>query len=107
VSRRRSGRFVLAAAARADLREISDYIRQDSPAAAQRVRERLRDAMRSLAQTPGIGHMRDDLVAVDRALRFFSASSYLIIYRAETDPLEVVRVLHAARDVTAILGEEE
>ncbi len=101
--RGRSGRFILAAAARADLREISDYIRLDSPAAAQRVRQELRAAMQRLAGMPGLGHMREDLAAIDPALRFFSVYSYLIIYRTETDPLEVVRVLHGARDVRRIL----
>jgi antitoxin ParD1/3/4/toxin ParE1/3/4 len=101
--RRRSGRFILAAAARADLREISDHIRQDSPAAAKRVRDELRAAMRRLAEMPGLGHRREDLAAIDPALRFSSVYSYLIIYRTETDPLEIVRVLHGARDIRRIL----
>ena len=103
--RGRSKRFILAAAARADLREISEYIRHDSPPAAKRVREELRATMRRLAEMPGLGHMREDLVAIDPALRFFSVYSYLIVYRTETDPLEVVRVLHGARDVRRILDE--
>lgn len=59
--------------------------------------------MRRLAEMPGLGHMREDLVAIDQALRFWPVYSYLIVYRAETDPLEVVRVLHGARDVRRIL----
>jgi plasmid stabilization system protein ParE len=103
--RRRSKRFILAAAARADLREISAYIRQDSSAAAQRVRDALCEAMRRLAEMPGMGHMREDLVEGDSRLRFWPVYSYLIVYRTETDPLEIVRVLHSARDVRAILGD--
>ena len=30
--------------------------------------------------------------------------SYLIVYRLETQPLQVIRVLNAARDVRSILG---
>lgn len=101
--RQQSNRFILAAAARADLQEISEYIRRDSPAAAQRVLRELRAAMRRLAEMPGMGHVREDLAAVDPALRFWSVYSYLIIYRAETDPLEVVRALHGARDVRRLL----
>lgn len=52
-----------------------------------------------------MGHVREDLVEVDSALRFWPVYSYVIVYRAETDPLEVVRVLHGARDVRAILGD--
>jgi plasmid stabilization system protein ParE len=50
-----------------------------------------------------MGHLREDLPAIDPTLRFFSVYSYLIIYCADTDPLEVVRVLHGARDVRRIL----
>jgi plasmid stabilization system protein ParE len=31
--------------------------------------------------------------------------NYLIIYRSETKLIQVVRVLHGARDVQALLGE--
>jgi plasmid stabilization system protein ParE len=36
--------------------------------------------------------------------RFFLVYSYLIVYRHEAKPLQIVRVLHAARDVQSILG---
>ena len=51
---------------------------------------------------PGIGHLRVDLA--DRRHRFFLVYSYLIVYRSQTKPLQVIRVLHAARDVQEILG---
>jgi hypothetical protein len=40
----------------------------------------------------------------DRRHRFFLVYSYLIVYRFETNPLQVIRVLHATRDVQSILG---
>jgi hypothetical protein len=49
---------------------------------------------------PGIGHLRVDLA--DRRHRFFLVYSYVIVYRSQTKPLQVV--LHAARDVQEILG---
>lgn len=94
-------RFVLTPAARGDLEEIVDFIAKDSPDAAQRVRRGLRDAMRVLARTPEMGHFRRDLS--DEPLRFWQVYSFLIIYRPETRPLQVVRVLRAARDVRTIL----
>jgi antitoxin ParD1/3/4/toxin ParE1/3/4 len=96
-------RFVLTRAARADLDEIFRYIARDNPAAASRVLEKLRQAMRLLARTPEIGHYRRDLAS--ESVRFWSVYSYLVIYRAEGRPLEVVRILHASRDVRAILEE--
>lgn len=95
--------FVLTAAARADLGDIFDFIYEDSPDAARRVLARLRAAMRDLARTPGMGHCREDLS--DEPLRFWQVYSYLIIYRPETRPLEVLRVLRASRDVRSLLAE--
>ena len=96
-------RFVLTPAARADLAEISDYISKDNPDAASRVRGELRDAMRKLAEMPEMGHTRRDLAS--EPLRFWPVYSYLIIYRPEARPLQVVRVLHGSRDVRRILEE--
>jgi antitoxin ParD1/3/4/toxin ParE1/3/4 len=59
--------------------------------------------MRKLARTPGIGHFREDLA--DRRQRFFLVYSYLIVYRPETKPLHIVRVVHGARDVQALLED--
>jgi plasmid stabilization system protein ParE len=98
-----SRRFSLTPAARADLFEIDDYLRQESPPAAARVRAELRAAMRKLAGYPGIGHLRADLA--EEPLRFWPVYSYLIIYRAETRPLQILRVLHGSRDVRKLLLE--
>jgi toxin ParE1/3/4 len=96
--------YVLAPAARSDLIEISDFIGRENPEAAKRVLADLRSAMRGLAETPGMGHLRNDLA--DEPLRFWSVFSYLIIYRPKTKPLQIIRVLHGARDVKAILREQ-
>jgi antitoxin ParD1/3/4/toxin ParE1/3/4 len=90
--------------AEADLTDVSDTIRRDSPRAARRVRSELRAAMRKLADMPGMGHLREDLA--HEQLRFWSVYSYLIVYRPDTRPLQIVRVLHGARDVRALLEEE-
>jgi len=98
-------RFVLTPAARGDLEEIVDFIAMDSPDAAQRIRRELRNSMRMLARTPGMGHFRRDLS--DEPLRFWQVYSFLIIYRPETRPLQILRVLRAARDVKTILQLSE
>lgn len=99
------GRFAVTLAAKADLADIAEYIRERGSAeAAKRVGEELRRAMRKLADMPGMGHIRNDLA--DESLRFWSVYSYLILYRPETNPLQVIRVLHGARDVETILESE-
>ena len=94
-------RFALTPAAKADLVELYDLIEQDDPRAASRVLARLRTAMRRLARTPGLGHLREDLA--DEALRFWPVYSYLIVYRPETRPLQIIRVVHGVRDVRRLL----
>jgi plasmid stabilization system protein ParE len=95
-------RFVLSPEARDDLREIRDYIARDSAEAARRVLSELRAAMRRLAEMPEMGHFREDLA--DEPLRFWPVHSYLIIYRPDRNPLEVVRVLSGYRDIAELLS---
>ena len=70
---------------------------------ADRVEVTIRDRIAALAKSPGIGHWRKDLT--DEAVRFFPVYSYLIVYRPETKPLQVVAILHGYRDVERILVE--
>lgn len=97
-------RYVLTADARMDLAEIAAYIRQDSPDAARRVVKSLQSAMAKLAERPGMGHIREDLAPT--SLRFWPVYSYLVIYRPETRPIQILRVLHGARDVRSILERD-
>lgn len=57
----------------------------------------------ALAQHPNSRHRRGDLTTRDDVL-FWPVYSYLVIYRPDTEPLEILRVLHGNRDVTRILG---
>jgi antitoxin ParD1/3/4/toxin ParE1/3/4 len=61
----------------------------------------LRTAMTRLAEMPEIGHVREDLA--DEPLRFWPVYSYLIIYRPDARPLQVVRVLSGSRDITELV----
>ena len=88
--------------AESDINAIWDYIAEDSIEATGGVLDALEDAMGKLAKTPGIGHWREELT--DKRHRLFLVHSYLIVYRHETKPLQIIRVLHAARDVQNALG---
>jgi antitoxin ParD1/3/4/toxin ParE1/3/4 len=50
-----------------------------------------------------MGHYRSDLSS--EPLRFWRVREYLVIYRSETRPLEIVRVLHSKRDVQTLLDD--
>lgn len=94
--------FVLSPEARDDLREIRDYIARDNVEAARRVLRELHTAMRHLAEMPQMGHVREDLA--EEPLRFWPVYSYLIIYRPDSRPLQVVRVLSGYRNVPELLS---
>lgn len=88
---------IFSAPARQDLREIAAYISRHDPEAAKRVVFRIREACKTTLTTfPGGGTMRDEL---QPGLRCFSVGNYVIYFRSR-NPVEIVRVLHGARDVT-------
>jgi antitoxin ParD1/3/4/toxin ParE1/3/4 len=61
-------------------------------------------AMEQLSRFPEMGHLREDLTS--EPFRFWPVYSYLIVYLPETNPLQIVRVLRASRDVSAMLGRD-
>ena len=98
------GRYRLLPDAREDLQTIRKYyVDAGSPEGARTVLRELRDAMRSLGARPLRGHLRTDLCGAP--LRFWPVRSYLIVYKAESKPVEIVAVLHGRRHVARILGE--
>ena len=85
----------------ADLREIRDHIAKESPESARRLMVRFVGGFRLLANHPELGHVREDLPA--SSLRFWPVGPYLVIYLAEK-PIEVVAVVHGARDVPSVVN---
>jgi antitoxin ParD1/3/4/toxin ParE1/3/4 len=97
-----SARYVLAPEAALDLVRIWRYLKkQSSLAIADRVESVIRDKIVFLARTPGAGHWNENLT--DEPVKFFPVYSYLIVYRPETTPLQVVSILHGHRNVERIL----
>jgi toxin ParE1/3/4 len=90
-------RYRFTGPARQDLQEIAAYIRKDNPEAARRTIHRIREVCKTtLVRFPEGGTRREDLAA---GLRCFSAGNYVIYFRGR-NPVEIIRVLHGARDVT-------
>jgi toxin ParE1/3/4 len=70
---------------------------------ANRVEAAIRDKIAYLAGRPGSGHWRKDLTK--EKVKFFPIYSYLIVYRPETNPLQVVAILHGRRDIEELLKD--
>jgi plasmid stabilization system protein ParE len=87
-----------------DLLEIWTFIAQDNPEAADRVEEAVFKACDLLADSPLAGSVRKDMTP--SPLRFWVVhpySKYLIVYDPEKKPLQVIRILHGARNLPSIL----
>jgi toxin ParE1/3/4 len=69
---------------------------RDRQAARRGISTAVEEKCRLIAVTPHIGRARDDLTP---ELRSFAVGNYVILYRVREDGIEVVRVLHAARDI--------
>ncbi len=78
-----------------DLEDIADYISQDNPEAARRVVSRLWNAVKSLAQQPKMG--RPGRVYGTREL-VVRDTPFVVPYRVVDSEIQVLRVLHGARD---------
>jgi toxin ParE1/3/4 len=85
-----------------DLDEIWTNIAIDSIAAADRLIDRLEAAEDRLGDFPELGRLRDDIAA---DLRSWPVGDYLILYRVDREGVLIVRVLHGARDLPAVLDD--
>ena len=89
-----------------DLFEIWSYIARDTVEAANRVEEAIYKACSWLAEGSLRGHAREDLTT--HPLRFWTVQpypNYIIVYDPNTNPLQIIRILHGTRNILAILGE--
>lgn len=99
-----SARFHLSPEATEQLGALVEFIAEENPAATVHVRNALYEACKQLATMPGMGHTREDLTA--RPVKFWSVFSYLVVYDPASVPLEVVAIIHGARDVETLLKNQ-
>jgi plasmid stabilization system protein ParE len=95
-------RFRLTPEARADLRDILWDIASHNINAAERLRSEFYQVLQQLGESPGIGHFHKELL--DRRYRFWNFYSYVVCYVWQTKPLQIVAVVHGARDLAVFLG---
>lgn len=88
--------------AQEDLLDIWLHIAADSPFRADRFLNLLDEKIRLLADTPGMGRRCDEL---SPGLRGLPVGNYLIFYRQAGQGIDVVRVLHGARDIEALFDD--
>jgi|SRR5579864_8936692 toxin ParE1/3/4 len=87
-----------------DLAEIWEYIADDSFTHADAFATLIDSKFRTLARRPNLGRARPEL---SKDLRSFAVGRYVIFYLPLSNGIEIVRVLHGARDVATILQDDE
>ncbi|MES2296783.1 MAG: type II toxin-antitoxin system RelE/ParE family toxin [Pseudomonadota bacterium] len=90
--------------ARIDIDAIWDYIAQRSAAQAEGFVRRLSRKFKLLLVRPDLGRARGDLMP---DLRSFPFERYVIFYRKNGHGIDIVRILHSARDVDVQFGSSE
>lgn len=97
--------YIVTPEAAADLLQIWLYIAQDSEEIADRVQTEFYEMFDSLSRMPGQGHRRPDYTKA--AVLFFPIYSYLIVYRPGTDPMQILAIVHGARQVKKVLRQRD
>ena len=96
--------YTITRQAEQDVEAIGDYIAVNSSLnRALRIVWEIRKEFGKIGEMPGLGHFRDDVA--DRRLKFWLIHSFLIAYRWEAKPIDIVAVIHGARDLTPILED--
>ena len=100
------GRIVQSPQAKADVLSAAKYIAVQSQSrdAAYKFIDRVDEKLTLIARHRDAGESREDL---GRRIRAFPVGQYTIFYRAIVNGIEVVRLLHSARDIPRIFRTGE
>jgi len=105
-----TGRVMKRPRAIQDLDDAAAYIQERSgPDRAIRFLRAADSTFAMLVGMPGMGTRYEPDEPLFADLRYFPITrhpNHLVFYRPFTDGIEVLRVLHGARDIAAILAEE-
>ena len=97
--------YLFSLEAEADLYDIWTYLaNKQGEASADRVVAHIYEECERIASFPGIGHYRDD-IPVSHDYKFHSAWNYLIVFRWQAVPIQIVCLVHGARDLPLFFDE--
>jgi len=87
--------IIWTAEAREDVEEILDYISDENPAAAERLRVRFETVVLPLSEFP---LMYPESQRMPSCREIVAHSNYLVFYHVARDHIEVVNVVHGRRN---------
>lgn len=80
-----------------DLADIYEYLAKDNESAAVKLLARLFQGAEYLVESPELGRKRDD--DLGEGVRSFPVGNHVLFYRISGETVEILRVLHGARDL--------
>lgn len=83
-----------------DILAIWDYIARENVQAADQLLYKVDETLKKIARTPGMGGLQEKYGI---GIRAFPVGKYIIFYRKIDDGIEVIRVLHGARNLDDLL----
>jgi plasmid stabilization system protein ParE len=97
--------YELSPVALEDILQIQEFIARDNVGAAEQLVEQVFRAFEHLPEWPRSGHTRVDLTP--RKVLFWPVGSCLVVYceGLKSSEVQIVAVLHGARDLLKILEE--
>jgi plasmid stabilization system protein ParE len=89
----------------ADLRDAVAWIAQDDPATADRLRIAAVEMAKAIGEHPLIGAVRLEFAPERFRFCVLRRFPYLIVYEPDLTPPRILRVLHGAQDLAALLAD--
>ncbi len=97
-------------AALSDLIDLAYHIALDNVEAAYQFLDRAEETFRDLERMPLMGSTREFQGPTLNGIRMWRVKGFpkhLLFYRPIKDGVEIIRVLHSARDIAGLLSEDE
>jgi toxin ParE1/3/4 len=94
--------LVFAPAVRLELLQIGEAIEADSPSRAASFIRELEEKARSIALSPKIYRLRPDLA---QGIRLATYASYIILFRLSDMHVEILHIVHGARDLKRLFED--
>ena len=104
-----AGRAIWRRVAEEDLTDAYLHIGADSPTAAERLLDAVEEAVQLLLENARVGRLREFRSPPAQGIRSWGVrgfESYLIFYRPDGENIEIVRLIHGARDIPRLLKDE-
>ena len=95
-------RVIISNRAKESLKTIVDYIKKDSPSAAEKVRKALIKEAKSLKVHPGRYSKEEQLIDKPGNYRSLVKWHYKIVYKVEEKEVQILNIFHTSRNPTVI-----